>query len=199
MTQFDPTRPQISPIAGLDAGGEFHEPPGWPKVVGIISIVWASIGLLCNTCGLASFAMMGTFMKTAEQQLGPMPDVMKPTAMQMAAAAAGYIPIVILMIAGIATVGRKASGRSMHLTYVGVGLLLGVIGMGISVMHQLDVMSWAKQNAGDKWAQQAQSPFAWIGLAFGAVLSFAWPVFCGIWFGAMGRRPELNAPSAPVA
>ncbi len=176
------------------------EPAGWPKVVGVISIVWASIGMLCGMCGVAGLAMMPQFMSQMEQQLGPMPDIMKPTPLMLGVAALGFIPPVILLIAGIMTVMRRPAGRSLHLLYAVIGLVLGVIGIGIQLKHQLDLMEWARQNQDSKWAQQAGSPFGFVGLGFGAILSFAWPVFCLIWFGIVKKdNRDLAGPGPEPA
>ncbi len=166
------------------------EPPGWPKVVGIVSIVWASLGLLCSVCGVASLAMMPQMLKGAEQQLGPMPDVMKPDPAQMIMAVVGMIGPVLLLIAGILTLSRKPAGRTLHLVYAGVSLVLGMIGGGLAVRHQLAVEAWAAANSADPWAKQASSPFAWIGIVFGVGISLLWPVFCLCWFGLAKKRPE---------
>jgi hypothetical protein len=176
------------------------EPAQWPKVVGTISIVWSSIGLLCGVCGIGFLAFMPQMMKSAEQQLGPMPDIMKPNPIQLATSALGFIPAVLLLISGIVTVLRRPVGRPLHLVYAILGLLIGVVGIGYGIKHQLDVMAWAQANQDNKWAQNAKSPFAFIGIAFGAVLSFAWPIFCLIWFGLVKRDTrDLAAGPEPAA
>lgn len=172
---------------------DFDTQPGWPKPVGIISIVWGSIGFLCGLCGLGSMTMMSTFMKGVEDQMGaPMPDVMKPSAMQLGLMALGFIPAILLIVAGIFTVKRDFKGRILHLAYVGVAFLTGVLGIGAQIMQQMAQKDWAAQNPDNKWAQQIQQGgvFAYIGIAFGVLLSFAWPLFCAIWFGFVKRKPE---------
>jgi len=180
------TPPSEPPLDELS----LHEPPGWPKVVGIISIVWAGLGFLCGVCGIGSMAFMPQMLKGAEQQLGPMPDVMKPDTAQMVVMVVGMVAPVILLIAGIATVSRKPAGRMLHLVYAAVAIVLGVVGVGLAVRHQLAVEAWAKANSADKWAPQMTSPFAWVGIAFSVVITLAWPLFCACWFGLAKKRPE---------
>lgn len=177
---------------------DFRDPPTWPKVVGIISICWATFGFLCSSCGVAMFTMSGTLMKGAEQQLGPMPDVMKPNQMQLVSALLGYIPTTILMIGGILTLTRKAAGRTVHLAYAAIGLVLGLFGATVGVLHQLDVDAWVKQNPSEKWAQNHSPAIAWGVIVCILLISFVWPVFCAIWFGPMKKRPEDAAPG-PVS
>lgn len=182
--------PNIEPPVLAD---DFDAQPGWPKPVGIISIVWGSLGLLCGVCGLGSVTMMSSFMKGVEEQMGsPMPDVMKPSGAQMGLMALSFIPAVILIVAGVMTVKRNYKGRMLHLVYVGLSVVIGALGIGMQVMQQLAQKDWAAQNPDNKWAQNIQQGgmFAYIGIAFGVILSFAWPVFCAIWFGAVKRKPE---------
>jgi len=169
--------------------GTLAEPPKWPKVVGIISIVWAGLGLTCTGCGLASMVFMPQLMKVSEQAMGgPMPAIMQPGPLQIVLTAASLIPVILLLLAGIATVGRKPTGRPLHLAYAVVSIVMSVASTVVAAQHQLAVIEWAQQNPDSKWAGQAQSPMAWIGLAFGILIGLAWPVFCLIWFGLVKRR-----------
>src|SRR4051812_22540881 len=102
------------------------EAPAWPKVVGIISIVWASAWMLCGVCGLASPLFLGMMSNMVEKDMGPMPPAMRPSLPQMALMAVGLAWAVLLLCAGIATVTRKPSGRVLHLAYA-VGALIMVI------------------------------------------------------------------------
>jgi hypothetical protein len=163
------------------------EPAHWPKVVGIISICWAGLGMFCGACGLASMLMMSTLTASAEKQLGPMPDVMKPNMPQTVMVVVSFIPTVLLLVAGIATLRRKPAGRGLHLVYAIIGLVIAVIATIINFKHQADVMAWAKANPSDKWAPQAGSPLSLIPIVLGLLLSIAWPLFCMIWFGAIKR------------
>jgi hypothetical protein len=163
-------------------------PAQWPKVVGTISIVWASIGLLCSVCGVGWMAATPYFMANAEKQLGePVPDVMKPGTVQIAVGAAGTIAPALLLVAGILTVRRRAAGRGLHLLYALVGMVMTTAGAVLGVQQQLRVMEWAKQNASSKWAQASGSSFGLIIVAVMVALGFAWPLFCLLWFGAVKR------------
>ena len=52
------------------------------------------------------------------------------------------------------------------------------------------IMEWARQNPDNPWAQQQNPLLTVVIFAFVIVLSFAWPVFCLIWFGLVKRTPE---------
>jgi len=180
----------------IDVQAPLTEPPQWPKVVGIISIVWAALLLTCTGFGLIMMLLMPMLTKSAEQQLGPMPEVMKPAPAQMALAALGLIGPVLLLVAGIFTLRRKSSGRGMHLAYAILSIVLSVPGLFLGFKQQERIKAWAHDNPDSKWAQQANSPFQAVGMACGVVLGFGWPLFCLGWFGAAGKRPEVGAELA---
>ena len=175
------------------------EPARWPKVVGTISICWGGFNLLCGACGMSMIFLMGTMTAQAEKTMGPMPDVMKPNMAQIIVGFISFIAPVILLIAGIATVKRRPAGRSLHLTYAVISIVLSGVATVIGFMHQMDVLEWAKHNQSDKWAKAAGSPFAYIGIAVGLFLGMAWPFFCMIWFGAIKRDNRDLDGAAPQA
>lgn len=171
---------------------EFAPIPKWPKPVGIISICWGALGLLCNGCGLANVAFSSTFMKGAEEALkAPMPDVMKPTPIQAIPMVFGLVWTILLLVAGIMLIGRKQASIMAHLVYGIGGLLLSVIGVAIGGKQQLAIQAWAQANAGDPWAKQYHPLINWSIFAAASLLFFAWPVFCVAWFSAK-RKADLG-------
>lgn len=166
------------------------EPPQWPKTVGIISIVWGSLGLLCGVCGGVGFVMQSSFTAQMEQQMGgPMPDVMKATAAQMGLMGLGTLLSLMLVVAGIVLVGRKRVARPLHLAYAGLSIVVSLAATAVGVMRLLEQAAWAQANQGDKWAQQVNIPVAVAATAFGLVLGVAWPVFCLVWFAVKKKDP----------
>ena len=181
---FPPSEPPMDELA-------LHEPPGWPKVVGVISIVWGSFWTLCGGCGLAWLAMMPQFMKGAEQQMGgPMPDVMRPGPLQMAASAIGMLGPILLIVAGIMTASRKPAGRSLHVVYAVFSIVMVIISTVLGIRQQIAIKAWATANSADKWAQQADSPIGMVIMVLMLGVAAAWPVFCLCWFGLAKKRPE---------
>lgn len=187
----------MSPIPGPNTG--LAVAPGWPKPVGIISIAWAALGLACGAIGIVSYLAMPMMLKGAEEQLGPMPDVMKPQPTQMLVAGLSTVWAILLLAAGIATLKRLAPGRPMHLVYSLGAILLTLIGTYFAWQAHQAQVTWAAANASDKWAQQSRQggAFAMAGMAFGVVLGMAWPTFCLVWFGLMGKRPETGRELLP--
>jgi hypothetical protein len=191
----------MSQVPPIDSSYEMtmpEEPPAWPKVVGIISIVWASLGLTCGLCGIGWILYLPTFGKQMEAQMGPMPPTMTPAPAQMALMAVGMLWAILLLVSGIMTVSRKANGRTLHLVYAVGAILLTLPSLGLQVKQQMDMADWAAKNPDSKWAQQSKAGPA-IGLSVGAVMGFAYPIFCLAWFAPKKHSPDVNAPDAPVA
>lgn len=179
------------------SGGDFvpeSQPKAWPKVVGIVSIVWGSLSLLCNGCGFVANASQEAMMNMIPKPtgpnapvMGPMPDVMKAGIVEIAGTGLGFVLGIVLIVAGSMLVARRSASRGLHLAYAVVGALL-TVAYTVFMVQKLGAMTaWAKQNPDDFWAQQSQSGFAYIGLGFGVVIGLAYPLFCLVWFGIVKK------------
>ena len=152
--------------------------PAWPKVIGIISIVWGAIGVICNGFGVASAFLMPMMMGGAAGQLeGGMPSVVTdPPITALIAAVLGVFLSAFLVIAGVMTVMRKANGRTAHLIYAPIYLILIVW----NAMVQL----------GAQKQQRMTGPIGMIMLVVFVILFLIWPVFCLVWFGAIKKTHD---------
>lgn len=200
MSQFDSdTTPSVN--ADFSVAGE---PPAWPKVVGIISIVWASLGIVCNLCGVAGSAFQGAFLNMMP------PEQQEQMRAQMAA---GQSPLVLgtyvlgsvlaveLLVAGIATVRRRPIGRLLHLAYGAAGVLLVLLSTFATWSAMQAQLATMQQGASEVAKQQAAAMQGGMmfGMAFGVCIGLAYPAFCLVWFGVMGKRPEAGAmPQDPL-
>lgn len=204
-----PLPPQFPPTQGGDFGLE-PQRKSWPKVIGIISIVWGSLGLVCNGCGLIGQMFQSAFMGMIPQpqgpnaqQVPPIPDVMKPTMLDFASMGANMVICVVLIIAGSMLVARNPKGRMLHLAYAGLSILATLIGTALAVQKQSAIAAWAKQNADNLWAkQQSQAgSFAFIGIGIGVLIGLAYPLFVLIWFLAVKRdtREITEGLEEPIA
>lgn len=182
MTQYDtpPTEP------GLMTG----EMPGWPKVIGIISIVWASIGLTCNVLGLGWYAVAPWVLDMAKDQMGPVPSQMLATPPLWILMGVGLIWTVLLMTAGIMTIRRNPGGRPLHLVWAAGAILIGALGTYFNHQMQADLVKWAAEHPDSGWAKQVSPTGNMIGLLIGVVFTIAWPGFCLVWFGLVKKKPE---------
>lgn len=191
MSQY-PTDPVPSMTSDFQLSGE---PPAWPKVVGIISIVWASLLLVCNMCGVLGGLFQGAFvnmMPPEQQEQMKQQLAASQSPASLAVYAIGLLLSVLLLTAGIMTVRRKAAGRMLHLLWAAGGVLLTVV----SIMVQWGVMQQQLQQT--QSSAKGVNPAAmqggmYIGLVVGVCIGLAYPIFCLVWFGVMGKRPETGA------
>jgi hypothetical protein len=171
-----------------------RELPGWPKVVGTISIVWSSLGLLCGGCGLLMIFIGPSFMKGAEAKLGPIPPAMLPNPLQAAAGGVSLLWTIVLLTAGIFTVGRKPLGRVLHLIHAPGAIILVIVGMVLQFKQMGELKAWCAANPDNGWAQRINAPGGnigpYVGLFF-AVLGVGWALFCLAWFAPSKRSAEL--------
>jgi hypothetical protein len=201
-------------------GSDFNtsgDPPTWPKVVGIISIVLASLGVVCGLCGMVFVVALGPFMqKMGELQAqgggargGPViptttiPTELVPGPMSVVAAIIGPIGSIVLLVAGITTVRRAASGRSIHLAYVAASLLATALALVGAYQYQASASSFMAAHPDDGWSKFFMSRGGSGGQFVQAIavscVGAIYPIFCLVWFGIMGKRPEVGSmPQEPL-
>jgi hypothetical protein len=167
---------------------EWLEPAGWPKVIGIISIVWGVLLIGCTGCGLGMQQFAGGFMQQAFPD-GMPPAAVSPSPLMYASAMFGGLVNIYLISAGSMLLLRKPAARMHHLIYGVIALVSAVIGVYIQLDVQAEITEWVKQNPDTTYSQQvgAGAMGQVFGLAAGLILGFTWPVFCLIWFGAAKR------------
>lgn len=168
---------------------EFGGLVGWPKVVGIISIVWASLGLLGGVCGAIALVVLPTFMA---KQPGFDPNNMPPSMvvgpLKLVLFAAGFGLSGLLMFAGIATARRRDLGRLTHLAYAAFSLLFLVLQVYVQLTDANAMEAWIRDNPNNPVAKGGTGGM-YIGLVVSVVLGVLWPAFLFIWFGAMKTKP----------
>lgn len=186
----------VPPVA-MDAGLDLPEPQRWPKPVGIISIVLGAVGLTCVGCGVFGTLMPVMFVEMMERQY---PDGMPPQMSTLnvpviGSMAFGALLDVLLLVAGISLVMRRAAARPLHLAYAVLGLVSFAIGTYVQVQYQVQLTEWCKQNPATKFAQMQQAT-GWIGQVIGwtvgIVFGLTWPVFCLIWFGFIKKASDIT-------
>ncbi|CAG0973768.1 hypothetical protein PHYC_01392 [Phycisphaerales bacterium] len=172
------------------------EPPKWPKVIGIISICWAGLGLTCTVCGVAGGAVGYAFMP--ESQRSQFPPNFGLTPGLMATAAFGTLNAGLLLIAGILTLRRKPLGGLLHLVVAAISILLFAVNVYFTMEQQAIIAQWARENSETQYAKQLNSGSQQIGQivgwAFGALLGLGYPIFLLIWFGVVKRGAAAFGP-----
>ncbi|MCW5777387.1 MAG: hypothetical protein KIS87_13200 [Phycisphaeraceae bacterium] len=181
-TGFDPDDPSL-----------FLDAPKWPKVVGIISICWAGLGLFCTGCGLAMIPFWSQMMEPTLEG-APLPPTMVMGPLDWALGAIGLGLTFVLLFAGIATAGRKPVGRTLHLAYGVAALPIVAVNIWNALEKNAAMAQWAADYPNNPMAQGQTGPGAAFGVAISVAMillfGLAWPVFCLVWFGLVKRTPE---------
>ena len=113
MSGFPPIEPPPVP----------PEPPGWPRPIGILCIVYAAGGILIyGFCGIAGTLLQGWMLSWSGLTAPPMPPVMMWTT-----AAQSTLPLVlgiVLLVAGIRLVRLRRSSRPLLAAWAAAWLAL---------------------------------------------------------------------------
>lgn len=201
MSEAD-TPPTVSEWDDSDSLGPAR--PRWPKVVGIISIVWGSLSLLCGVCGTA-WATFGVSMVMPADQKIPPTVFISPA--QLVLTAVSTMFAVVLIVAGATTVGRKPVGRVLHLVYASAAVLIFLIGIPLAIQQQAVAAQWVQDNPENPVAKSMTgaggSVGQIVGWVFGGIIGLGYPGFCLVWFGLVKRKPDsmgsADAPNEPAA
>lgn len=184
--------------------------PGWPKVVGILSITFASLSLFCGLAGsgfaLASEPILAALMGSQRGDAPPPPFSPPMDAILVVSIGLSLALNILLLVAGVRTLRRSPNGRSLHLIYV----LAAVVSTGFGVYAQLHgqmrqeraMDAWLEQHSDTQFGQaigeQVEQQRAGSGvttllsIGVGMAVGLAWPAFCGFWFGPMGKKPDAT-------
>lgn len=189
MTQFPDTADPVQP--------EFTEPPKWPKVIGIISIVWGVLNIGCLGCGLFGVFSPVIFGKAiAEQFPDGMPPQMTqgPSVSMLALLGTGFLLVFLLIAAGVALLMRKYVARHLHLIWVVCAILSAFWSSYVQIGQSQQTKQWLRDNPNTKFAQAQNSSFAGVaeiaGWGIGLAIGLGYPIFCGVWFGMVKKTPE---------
>lgn len=215
MTQFpssnDPSMPAMPNFGGPT--DFLPEPKTWPKTVGIISIVWGSLGLICNGCGLVGGLVSGPMMQQMAAQNPQLAQQMQnappPSGLQMGIAALGILVSTMLIVAGSMLIARKPIAAALHLAWAVITLLLTIGNTIVSIgpmqqqMQQMQTQMQSQSGAATPppGAMQGMQAAMYGSLACMALITLSYPIFCLIWFGFVkrGTAEITHAPEAPAA
>lgn len=170
--------------------------PKWPKVIGIISIVLAGLGLTCGGIGIVwqGFIAPG-FMEQALEG-DPFPDALRLQATDYAIGGLGLLLGFLLLFAGIACVTYRPSTRMMHLAYACCTIPINIWSYLNQMAKQESIQQWAQDYPNNPIAQSMDpsNPGAAIGEIVGLVLflllGIGIPLLYLVWFGLVKTKPE---------
>lgn len=178
-----PTMPP--PVREPRPPGEALEPtkrPRWPTATGVISVVLAGLGLVCTPIGLA--------MKNLTSKLAPgtptvniedyLPDWYGTY--QTVAILVGIALSVVLLIAGISALRKRAAARTLHLAWAGISIV-------VSVIHNVILLAFIDLSSAPPEMRFAMVP----GIIIGIPVGLAYPVFLLIWFNRAKIKQQISA------
>lgn len=200
MSQMSPpNRSELMPVA---------EPPAWPKVMGIISIVLGGLGLPCGLCvGIMSLAMGPFMQKMGELQAqgggakgGPeipstqIPSELAPGTLSILSGLLWPLCAILMLMAGVMLLQRKPAGRTLHIVYGMISVLGTLIGLIGAWMYSQSAAAYMAQHPDDPWTKfftaQGGGPSGQFVQAIGlSCVSFIYPAFVLIWFLFVKRNP----------
>jgi len=131
-----------------------------PKVVGILMIIFGSLGLIVGLIGLAG--------NSASGDLKELPEWKTYMTMSMVFGVIGLGISALHVFAGIRSVGYKANGPKLAMVY-------GLLNIVTQIAWGAIVFAWLKP-AIEKAAGGAGAALIGVGVMFGVIISVAWPI-----------------------
>ncbi|MCW5756997.1 MAG: hypothetical protein KIT54_07175 [Phycisphaeraceae bacterium] len=162
--------------------------PAWPTVIGILLIIFGSIGLLQRVVGLVASLVMPNVPFFADML--PPPHLWTWTLVLGVAS----LPVSLLhLLAGVQTLRRRPSAYALAMGFV----LYAVVVLVPGTILQYYTSQWQIQQS----AQQSQpmpafvagGAFMLVMIAFGALFSLAWPTFIAIWFNISRHKEHVRS------
>ncbi len=202
----------MSDSTGLPAGSalppSLEEPmllddaPAWPRHIGTLSIIWVVIGGCCAGCMLAlavaSPSLIGMIPDEA-QRAKALREQPPQAPLALVSLGASFLMAFLLLFAGILTLRRQALGRTLHMVWAGLTLVLIAIGLWDGFRHMPALEKWVQENPNVPAAKFMSGPAMMIQMLIYTAIRLVWPVFCLIWFGLVKRTPETMTGHAASA
>ncbi len=162
----------------------------WPTVVGIIGIIYASLGLFGTFCGLAYPFILPLYVDwlrsggTPEQRVQEMETSMPPVGWTVLTSMVGLALVILLFVGAVRLLRRQTSGARLCALWSWIIIPWSIVATVITLVIQLN----APEPSGGRWEQIGTAILIVIGTVIGLVL----PVFMVIWF----SRPTIKSQVA---
>ncbi len=162
----------------------------WPTVVGIIGIIYASLGLFGTFCGLAflfillSYADWLESFGISEQWMQEMQASMSPVSWTVPASLVGLALVILLFVGAVRLLRRQASGARLCALWSWIIIPWTIIATVITLVFHFN----APAPSGGPGEQIVGA----IAGVIGTVIGLVFPVFVVIWF----SRPTIKSQVA---
>lgn len=183
-----PQTPTAYPYAPLP------RPSSWPTVIGVISIVWGSFGLLGGCCSVGMTIFWEPYVEfissivppNQQQQQQEMLEQFGPdNPLMMVLMIISLALAILLIVSGIRVTRRRVSGVRLSKTYAYLYIPV-VIASGLLTLSLQTSMSTGPSPISEEFEAAITVASALAGVLFGC----AWPVFLLIWFSRSSIKEE---------
>ena len=112
--------------------------PGWPTVLGVIGIVWASLGLLSSGCFMLLSPERIASWLPEDQREQMLAEFGQQSSLQDGLQILSLVLTILLLWGSIALLKRQAGSRQLLNIWAGLSVLLVVILTPMTILEQLD-------------------------------------------------------------
>ena len=120
-----------------------EKPPAWPKVIGVLCVIYAILGIIGNVCNGSSPFYQGAILSVMGIK-----DVQMPTSLvifSVVGSLLGLILGILLLVGAYGLLMRKKSGYKLVLTWVVLRIVFAIIGLGLGFATVGDNVLYQKQ------------------------------------------------------
>ncbi len=183
-------------------------PSTWPTAIGVIAIVLGGVGTLGGCVGAFSPLLMGMIQSIVpEGKVTVLEGMMDWAVWLVAVSIVSMLIAVLLLVAGIGVIKRRAWGPKVALVWAGLKMIFVIVHSVASYLIQIaqfEAMQVAIANDQNMSAgmgtfmgsmMQALGIF---GVLIGVLWGWALPVFLFVWFARKKIRTETAGWAAPT-
>ena len=187
--------PRMSPPVEMWATSA--ERSSWPIGLGVVGLLLSGLGLLCGCAGMATPLFWPAYidwlddMDIPEEQMRLAEASQPPMVWTVFASLIGLTLAIILLIASINLLRRRASGVGLYKFWAWITIPWSVIGFLVNLLIQMQLPADVREAAGAGMA---------FNLAFGGcmilVLGIGYPLFALLWLMREKTKDEVAAWAA---
>lgn len=203
----DPTDPVATPPpAPPTKQGDFvpvKPPESWPTVIGVISIIFGSLGVLSNVCGGVFLFLSEPLMSLVPEEQASEMEAQMSSSMPYPFMQGGLMFIelvvsVLMLVGGIMLLRRRRAAAGLLFGTAWLDLVANTAGAAVGFLVMQAQMKAMQENA--EMAQQMPAGIGSLVQGAGGVMMFVqwvflaiWPVFVLIWFSRSKVRESVAA------
>jgi hypothetical protein len=169
----------------------------WPRVIGIIAIVFGGFGLVCSGWGMFGVAIAKAMLKNVPNQGGQVEQIEAMDRMQPWVVGSSLVALfvaILLLVAGIMLVRRRAVARTLCMSWAGIKIIFAIVNTIVSFMMQPGQIQSAPPQGAAAITTSMQTMEGPIVIFF-QLINLAWalalPVFMLIWFNRTKIKDEV--------